>query len=70
MNEIIKANLPFIKEEITAKEALKLFAEQPYKIELIEDLGADKVTIYKQGDFVDLCRGPQLRPPGTSKHSS
>ena len=67
MTEIIKANLPFVKEEITAKEALKLFADQPYKIELIKDLGEDKVTIYKQGDFVDLCRGPHVRATGEVK---
>lgn len=67
MKEIIAANLSFVKEEITTKEALKLFAGQPYKIELIKDLGADNVTIYKQGDFVDLCRGPHMKATGDVK---
>ncbi len=61
MREIIAANLPFSNEEISVKEAYKLFADQPYKIELIKDLGVDKVTIYRQGKFTDLCRGPHVK---------
>jgi len=61
MKEIIKANLPFTHKEITKEEAKTLFASQPYKLELIEELPDDKVGIYTQGNFTDLCRGPHVR---------
>ncbi|HUU40086.1 MAG TPA: threonine--tRNA ligase, partial [Desulfatiglandales bacterium] len=67
MSEIIKEDLPFIRSEITSSEAIKFFRSQgeTYKVELIEDLNEQKVTIYKQGSFTDLCRGPHL--PSTGK---
>ena len=49
------------------RRPLKLFADQPYKIELINDLGEDKVTIYRQGNFTDLCRGPHVKSTGEVK---
>ncbi len=58
MREIIAANSPFIKEELSKAKAQKLFSEQPYKLELIKELPDKTVTIYRQGSFVDLCRGP------------
>jgi threonyl-tRNA synthetase len=61
MKEIIKANLPFNHREITKDEANILFAKQPYKLELIKDIEDDKVGIYAQGKFTDLCRGPHVR---------
>jgi threonyl-tRNA synthetase len=61
MKEIIKANMPFIKSTATKEEARKIFANQPYKLELMEELPGDEVTIYKQGDFTDMCRGPHIR---------
>ncbi len=61
MKEIIKANLPFTHKEITKEEAKTIFASQPYKLELIEELPDDKVGIYTQGNFTDLCRGPHVR---------
>ena len=67
MREIIAANLQFTSEEISIKEATKLFAGQPYKIELINDLGEGKVTIYRQGAFTDLCRGPHVKTTGEVK---
>jgi threonyl-tRNA synthetase len=60
MREIIAANLPFIKEELSKAKAKKLFSEQPYKLELIEELPDKTVTVYRQGSFVDLCRGPHV----------
>jgi threonyl-tRNA synthetase len=60
MREIIAANLPFNREELSKAKAKKLFFEQPYKLELIEELPDKKVTVYRQGSFVDLCRGPHL----------
>jgi len=64
MAEIIKADLPFKHQEITKEEAKKLFASQPYKMELIEEIEDDKVGIYSQGNFTDLCRGPHVSSSG------
>ncbi len=64
MKEIIKNNVPFIKKEISKEEARRLFNIQPYKLELIDDLPDNTVTIYTQGSFTDLCRGPHLDSTG------
>ncbi|HKI51371.1 MAG TPA: threonine--tRNA ligase, partial [Geothermobacteraceae bacterium] len=58
-----------VREEVTSAEAIKLFRElgEDYKVELIEDLGADTVSLYRQGDFVDLCRGPHIPSTGLLK---
>src|SRR5512136_1612821 len=61
MKEIVKGNSPFTKEMVTKDEARKLFASQPYKLELIDELPEEQVTIYKQGNFTDMCRGPHVR---------
>lgn len=63
MKEIAKKDLPVEKIEISREEALKYFKEkgQDYKVELINDLPADEnITMYKIGDFLDLCKGPHL----------
>jgi threonyl-tRNA synthetase len=67
MGEIIKANQPFTRKELTKAEAKKLFAGQPYKLELIEDIEEDKVGVYQQGKFTDLCRGPHIASTGEIK---
>jgi threonyl-tRNA synthetase len=67
MKEIVRANVLFVSEEVGVEEALKLFADQPYKIELINDLGEEKVSIYRQGDFLDMCRGPHVKASGELK---
>ncbi|MHB1455701.1 MAG: threonine--tRNA ligase [Armatimonadota bacterium] len=60
--KIKKADTLFTRKEITRQEALELFADEPYKIELINDLPEDEtISIYEQGGFVDLCRGPHVR---------
>jgi threonyl-tRNA synthetase len=66
MLELAKADLKLERQVLSGAEAIKLFKEmdETYKVELIEDLGADTVSLYRQGDFVDLCRGPHL--PSTS----
>jgi threonyl-tRNA synthetase len=66
MREIIKANLPFEREEMSRADAIALFKSmgEDYKVELLEDMDADTVTVYRQGDFVDLCRGPHLPSTG------
>jgi threonyl-tRNA synthetase len=61
MKELIKKCFDFEKKDISKKEAEKLFAEQPYKLELIAELPEDKITIYKSGDFTDLCAGPHVK---------
>lgn len=67
MKEIIAANLPFIRQETDKAKARELFLGQPYKLELIEELPDEKVTIYQQGSFVDLCRGPHVKSTGEVK---
>ncbi len=67
MSEIIAANMPFTREEVTKEEARKLFAAQPYKLELIDELPDEKVSVYRQGSFVDLCRGPHVDFTGEVK---
>lgn len=66
MRESVAANHPFVREEMAADEAKALFASQgePYKVEIIEDLGEPVVSVYRHGDFVDLCRGPHLPSTG------
>jgi len=67
MAEIIRKDLPFIRSEVPSDEAIEFFKSQgeTYKVELIEDLSEEVVSIYKQGNFTDLCRGPHL--PSTGK---
>lgn len=62
MNKIIEKNEKFERKELTAAEAKKLFKSEPYKLELIKELEneGEKISIYKTGDFVDLCRGPHV----------
>jgi threonyl-tRNA synthetase len=62
----VAANQPFSREEMSAEEAKALFASlgETYKIEIIDDLGADRVSVYRHGSFVDLCRGPHLPSTG------
>ena len=69
MEKIVKENYPFIRSEMTAEEAKKYFAEkgETYKVEIIEDLGAEKVSIYQEGEFVDLCRGTHIPSTGFLK---
>jgi threonyl-tRNA synthetase len=70
MKELSKANLPIVRTEMTKEEALKHFGErgEKYKVEIINDLNQDKVTIYTLGDFVDLCRGPHVSYTSKIKH--
>ncbi len=67
MHEIIKSDTSFLKEELTKAKARKLLADQPYKLELIDELPEEKVTIYRQNSFVDLCRGPHVNSTGAIK---
>jgi threonyl-tRNA synthetase len=66
MEELVRQALPFRRTEMPSAEAVKVFAaeEEKYKVELIEDLHTDVVSLYHVGEFTDLCRGPHL--PNTS----
>ncbi len=83
MTEIIKANQPFVRDELTPADALRLFSDQPYKREIIERVstgaadnedageigGGETISIYRNTeDFVDLCRGPHVPSTGKLGH--
>ena len=71
MKHLVKQNLPIQRQEIPLEEAIALFKErgQTLKVELIkEKVEGDMVTVYRQGDFVDLCRGPHLPATGFLTH--
>lgn len=58
MKKIVKENLPIVRKELSRSEALALFSDDPYKTELINNLPEDEIiSVYEQGEFVDLCRG-------------
>ena len=67
MSEIVASNESFVKEEMDKEEARRLFTAQPYKLELIDEIQDDKVSLYRQGDFIDLCRGPHVGSTGEIK---
>jgi threonyl-tRNA synthetase len=69
MEEIINRNLPLKRIEVSREEANKLFEErkEDYKVELLRDLQDDMVTLYQQGDYIDLCRGPHIASTGKIK---
>jgi threonyl-tRNA synthetase len=69
MKEIIERDLPFKKTEISKEKANKIFKErkEDYKLELLKDISDEKVTLYQQGDYIDLCRGPHIFSTGKIK---
>ena len=67
MAEIMAADLPFVRQEMTKEEARGLFAAQPYKLELIDGIPEARVSIYRQGALVDLCQGPHVSSTGKIK---
>ena len=83
MGEIVKADQPFVRDELSPADALKLFADQPYKCEIIERVstgaadsedageigGGETISIYRNtAEFVDLCRGPHVPSSGKLGH--
>src|SRR4030042_6735571 len=71
IKQIIKKKLAFIKKAVTIEEAEKILKDQPYKLELIEELakeGHKKVSLYQTGDFIDLCAGPHVKNTGEIGH--
>ncbi|MFA5141660.1 MAG: threonine--tRNA ligase [Candidatus Woesearchaeota archaeon] len=67
MQEIIKQDLKFERREVSKKEALLLFKDNQYKIEMINELKEDTLTIYQHGNYIDFCRGPHVQHTGQIK---
>ena len=71
MKQIVKKKFPVERKELSREEALKLWEEQGevYKVELVRDLPeGETISIYSQGEFTDLCRGPHIQHTGKVKH--
>ena len=60
MKKIAKDGKRIVRKEITKEEALEMFGDDPYKVDLIQDLEDGTITCYQQGEFIDLCRGPHV----------
>jgi threonyl-tRNA synthetase len=69
MQKVVAAKYPFVREEVTREAARERFAGDPLKLERLEELGDDEViSIYTDGPFVDLCRGPHVPDTSYVKH--
>jgi threonyl-tRNA synthetase len=70
MREIVKKDVPIERVMLSKAEAIKLFKEkgQDLKVELIQEKGEDRVSNYRQGNFIDFCRGPHVSSSGYIKH--
>ena len=66
MRELAKQDLPFAREEMPRDKAIRFFEErgEPFKVEILRGIDAPTVSFYRQGDFVDLCRGPHVASTG------
>ena len=66
MRKIVAADLPFTREEWPREEAIAYFKErdEPFKVEILDGLAVPTVSVYRQGDFLDLCRGPHVASTG------
>jgi threonyl-tRNA synthetase len=66
MRSIVKADMPFERKEMPRAEAIAFFRQrgERFKVEILESLDAAKVSLYTQGDFIDLCRGPHVNSTG------
>ena len=69
MGRIVAEKIPFTREILSREEAIELFKQlgEEYKVELIQEIEDDTVSVYRQGDFVDMCRGPHLPDTGYLK---
>ena len=69
MRKVVAEKLPFVREEVDKSGARRRFADDPLKLERLEELGADEViSVYTDGPFVDLCRGPHVPDTSYVKH--
>jgi len=64
MRRIISADAKFLRRDINKAEAERIFADEPYKLELIREIPEETVTIYEEDGFIDLCRGPHVESTG------
>jgi threonyl-tRNA synthetase len=67
IQKIIKAKIPIRRREVTKAEALEAYRGEPYKLEMIQDLAEGTISVYEQGEFADLCRGPHVPHTGFVK---
>ena len=69
MAKIVKEDLPIVREEMPRLEAIEFFKKRGdgYKVEILSELDAETVSLYRQGDYVDLCRGPHMSSTGKLK---
>lgn len=69
MDRIVDQKIPFTREVLTREKAIELFEQlgEGYKVELIREIEEDTVSVYRQGDFVDMCRGPHVPDTGYVK---
>ncbi|MBF0233599.1 MAG: threonine--tRNA ligase [Desulfamplus sp.] len=67
INNIIKAKKTFERKVVTKEDALEIFKDNPYKTELIQELSDQEISLYQQGGFTDLCRGPHIPHTGMIK---
>ncbi|MCX7704446.1 MAG: threonine--tRNA ligase, partial [Planctomycetota bacterium] len=70
MKEIVAEDSPFVAERMKKSDAYNLFKElkQTYKLELLDEMEDEEVTVYRSGEFVDLCRGPHMGSTGRVEH--
>ena len=68
MKEIVRRNIKLEKQNISKEKAKILFKGQKYKLELLKDLSEKTASLYKQGEFIDLCKGPHAKSTGEVKH--
>jgi len=69
MGDVTKQDFPFVREVVSREEAQRRFADDPLKLERISELGPDEtITVYTDGPFTDLCRGPHIPSTGRLKH--
>ena len=65
IRQTIDTDLPFVREELSRAAALRMFAEQPFKLEIIDELPkGEAISIFRHGEFVDLCQGPHVDSTG------
>ena len=67
MKRLSKQGIPYRRREVSQEEALEVFKDNPYKVEHIKELEGT-ISLYEQGDFVDLCRGPHVPDTSYLKH--
>jgi threonyl-tRNA synthetase len=68
MKKIVSEKQDFVRESVSKKDAMKMFENEPFKKELINELTDEKISIYRNGEYFDFCRGPHV--PNTSKIGS